>query len=387
MPLAQARAIWCRRRLMRKGQPRLAGEAGVVRLNRIARRIGVCLWLAAATALLAGHAALAADVYPGKSWSRLASPEAAGWSSEGLARAQVHAKEIGSTEVMIVHRGVVVDAWGDIAARSEAYSVRKSVLSALIGIAAAERKIDLAQTLAALGIDDNPPLTAAERQATVGDLIKARSGIYHPAHYETPAMARARPARGSHPAGSFWYYNNWDFNALATIYEQKTGEKIFEAVARHLAAPLEMEDFRPGDGRYVTGDVSVHAAYPMRLSARDLARFGLLFLREGRWKDRQVVPAAWVAESTAAHSETGDGAGYGYMWWTRRGKPCFPEARPDDRCFFAAGNYGQYVLVIPALDLVVVNRVNTDATRTRVRRGAFRELVALIAAAGEKAFR
>jgi CubicO group peptidase (beta-lactamase class C family) len=369
------------------GQQRQAGEAGVVRQERIARRVGVYLWLAAAAALLAGHAAFAANVYPGKSWERLAAPETAGWSAEGLARAQAHAKRIGSTEVMIVHRGIVVDAWGDIAARTEAYSVRKSVLSALIGIAVAERKIELSQTLAALGIDDNPPLTAAERRATVADLIKARSGIYHPALYESERMARERPARGSHPVGSFWYYNNWDFNALATIYEQKTGEKIFAAVARRLAAPLEMEDFRPEDGRYVTGADSIHAAYPMRLSTRDLARFGLLFLREGRWKDRQVVPAAWVAESTAPHSDVGDGVGYGYMWWNRRGRGCFAAAQPDDRCFFAAGNYGQYVVVIPMLDLVVVHRVNTDVTRHRVARGDFRELLALIAAAGETAFR
>jgi CubicO group peptidase (beta-lactamase class C family) len=355
--------------------------------NRIARQMGVCLWLAAAAALLAGHAAVASEIYPGKSWDRLAAPAEAGWSVEGLARARAHAKDIGSTEVMIVHRGVVVDAWGDIAARTEAYSVRKSILSALIGIAVAERKIDLTQTLVALGIDDNPPLTAAERQATVRDLIKARSGIYHPALYESERMARERPARGSHPVGSFWYYNNWDFNALATIYEQKTGEKIFEAVARRLAAPLEMEDFRPEDGRYVTGDASIHAAYPMRLSTRDLARFGLLFLREGRWKDRQVVPAAWVTDSTAAYSAAGGDVGYGYMWWNRRGPSCFPGAQRDDRCFYAAGNFGQYVFIIPALDLVVVHRVNTDATRHRVAGRDFRALVALIAAAGETAFR
>ncbi|MPY75637.1 MAG: serine hydrolase [Alphaproteobacteria bacterium] len=353
----------------------------ILSLSKDAPRL---LLVAAAMALLPPAGSVAAntgETWPGKTWTRLAAPESAGWSAAGLAKAQQYARAIGSTEVMIVHRGALVDAWGDIAAKSEAYSVRKSVLSALIGIAVAKKQIDITQTMAALGIDDNPPLTAAEKQATVADLLKARSGVYHPSHYETERMVRDRPARGSHPPGSFWYYNNWDFNALATIYETRTGEKVFEAVARNLAGPLEMEDFRPADGRYVGGGASLHPAYPMRLSTRDLARFGLLYLRNGRWKDRQVVPAAWVAESTAAHSDAGGGRGYGYMWWSRSGAACFAAAKPEVRCFNAAGNYGQYVLVIPALDLVVVHRVNTDASRKRVGGAAFRKLVALIVAA------
>ena len=345
-------------------------------------------WLAAIIVFVAVRPAAGADeVFPGKSWTRAATPETVGWSSAGLAAVRDKAARAGSTEVMIVHRGVMVDGWGDLAAKSEAYSIRKSMLSALIGIAAAKDRIDLGETMAALGIDDNPPLTAAEKEATVGDLIQGRSGIYHRALYETPRMASERPARGSHPHGSFWYYNNWDFNALGTIYEAKTGEKIFEAVARHIAAPLEMEDFTPADGRYVTGPESRHAAYPMRLSARDLARFGLLFLREGRWKDRQVVPAAWVRESTTGSSPTGRGSAYGYMWWAAAGETCFPGARAGERCFFAAGNYGQFVAVIPTRDLVIVHRVDTDRTTTRVTRTAFGELMALIVAAGGEALR
>jgi len=359
-----------------------------VRRFCVPKRPSQRFWLLAAAVLLAlGPTVHAGEVYPGKSWTRAATPEAVGWSSAGLAAARQKADAIGSTEVMIVHRGIVVDGWGDIAARTEAYSVRKSLLSALIGIAVGKGQIDLGETLAALGIDDNPPLTAAEKQATVADLLKARSGIYHPALYETERMKRERPPRGSHPPGSFWLYNNWDFNALATIYEKATGEKIFEAIARHLARPLQMEDFRPSDGRYVTGPESLHPAYPMRLSARDLARFGLLYLREGRWKDRQVVPAAWVRESTAGYSKTGRNASYGYMWWSAAGAACFPDALPADRCFFAAGNYGQYVDVIPALDLVVVNRVDTDRSKAYVNLRAFRELLGLIVAAGGTALR
>ena len=77
---------------------------------------------------------------------------------------------------MIVQNGVVVAEWGDVAVKSPAHSVRKSLLSALIGIAVEEGKIDLSSTLEELGIDDNEPsLTEIEKKATVGDLIKARS--------------------------------------------------------------------------------------------------------------------------------------------------------------------------------------------------------------------
>ena len=69
-------------------------------------------------------------------------------------------------------------------------------------------------SLEELGIDDfEPSLTLEEKQATVGDLIKARSGIYHPALGKSPGMRSMRPKRHSHPPGTFWYYNNWDFNA------------------------------------------------------------------------------------------------------------------------------------------------------------------------------
>jgi CubicO group peptidase (beta-lactamase class C family) len=144
-----------------------------------------------------------------------------------------------------------------------------------------------------LGIDDNEPsLTPVEKQATVGDLIKARSGIYHPALGESPGMKAKRPKRHSHAPGTFWYYNNWDFNAFGTIFEQETCTKIFEEFDRRIAKPLQMEDFKVDDCRYLTsddylsyrgaGELSIHPYYLFRMSTRDLARFGLLFLHQGR---------------------------------------------------------------------------------------------------------
>lgn len=103
--------------------------------------------------------------------------------------------------------------------------------------------------------------------------------------------------------GSFWHYNNWDFNTLGTIYEQQTGEKIFEAFEKRIAQPLQMQDFELDDGGHVTGESSIHPAYPFHMTARDLARFALLYLREGRWRERQILSRNWVEESTVAYSE------------------------------------------------------------------------------------
>ena len=68
------------------------------------------------------------------------------------------------------------------------------------------------------------------------------------------------------------------------------------------AEPIGMQDYRPADGVYFTGPASVYPAYPIRMSARDLARFALLYLHDGRWKDRQIVPAQWVHDSVKACS-------------------------------------------------------------------------------------
>ncbi len=134
----------------------------------------------------------------------------------------------------------------------------------------------------------------AELQTSLADLLKSRSGVYHPALYETPDAAANRPPRGSHSPGAFWYYNNWDFNVVGAIFEHATGSSVFDAFAREIARPTGMQDYRVTDGYYVTGPESVYPAYEVRMSARDLARFALLYLHDGRWQDQQVVPTDWV---------------------------------------------------------------------------------------------
>jgi CubicO group peptidase (beta-lactamase class C family) len=267
-----------------------------------------------------------------------------------------------SSAVLIVHHGKVIAEWGNTTKPMELASVRKSLLSALIGIAVADHQIKLDSTLAELGIDDNPPrLTEIEKGATVRELLQARSGVYHAALYETPGMAKERPPRGSHAPGTFWYYNNWDFNVLGTIYEQATSTGIFDALEQKIAKPIDMQDYRPQDGEYVRGPASIHAAYAIRMSARDLARFALLYLNGGNWAGQQIVPRDWVAESTHAYSRSSSGPGYGYLWWTDfLGNAIAPAVKLPEGSFMAQGAGGQYAIVMPPLDLVVVYRVDRD---------------------------
>lgn len=328
---------------------------------------------------LAAPCLCAKDNFPGKTWQRVASPEKLGWSPAKLQEARNYAATIQTAAVMVVTDGRVLAEWGETARRFNVHSIRKSFLSALYGIHVHEGRINLALTMKELGIDDNEPsLTDAEKQATVHDLLKARSGIYHPALYETASMKAARPARFSHAPGTFWYYNNWDFNALGTIFERLTKTNIFHEFKARIADPIGMQDYRVEDGSYVTGSDSVYPAYPFRMTARDMARFGLLFLRNGLWKGRQIVPPAWVKESTTSYSDAGASGGYGYLWWVAVNGRHLPGVELPDGSYSARGAGGHYILVIPAYDLVIVHRVNTDIQGRSVSAAEFGRLVKLI---------
>ncbi|MFZ0336538.1 MAG: serine hydrolase [Terracidiphilus sp.] len=325
------------------------------------------------------------SVVPGADWLVLKSPAQAGWSQEKLNGIRQYVGEMGSTAVMIVQHGVVVEAWGDVAHKSNLHSCRKSLLSSLIGIAVAEGKIHPDDTLEKLGLDDKPPsLTPVEKQATVRDLLEARSGVYHPTVYETQGMEENKPPRGSHAPGTFWYYNNWDFNALGFIYEQAMGMKIFEAYYQKIALPIGMQDFRARDGQYIAGHDTRFPAYVFDMSARDFARFGLLYLHHGEWNGVQVVPRDWVEASTHPYSDTESG-GYGYLWWTGDSASGEPAEIPFPRgSFWAEGHLGQYAVMVPSLDLVIVNRVDSDLTRRTVGKREMAHLVRLVVEAAPK---
>jgi len=284
-------------------------------------------------------------------------PEEIGWSSVKLEEAKSYAEQIGSAAVMALYEGKVFFSWGKINQKFLIHSIRKPFLCALYGIYVKRGLIDLDKNLDELGIDDIPPgLTPEEKKATVRDLLMSRSGVYHEAAAEAQVMIRTRPERGSHAPGDFFYYNNWDFNVLGTIFEKQTGKKIFEAFKEEIADPIGMQDFLLSDGRYqYEWKKSKHPAYHFRMTARDMARFGLLYQNKGKYGDLQIIPPEWITESTTPYSINNlDGDGYGYMW------SIIPEEAGLGNGFYHTGTGVHFLAVLPDAKLVLVHRVDTD---------------------------
>ena len=291
------------------------------------------------------------------------SPEEVGWSSQKLDSVKQQAQNSGYAAIKVAYDGKVFFSWGDTTKDFRIHSIRKPLESALYGIHIDRGEINLDETLEQLGIDDIPPsLTSPEKQATIRMLLQARSGVYHEAAAEDSSMIEPRPQRGSHPPGTFYYYNNWDFNVATAIFEHKTGIDSLQAFKTENADPIGMQDFSLDNCYYsYEYEKSQYPATQIRMSARDLLRFGVLYQRDGKWLDEQIIPSPWIAESTATYSIMDDesGVGYGYMWKT------IPADSPISQVVGSSGFYHtgvgvQAVIVLPELKLVIVELMDTD---------------------------
>lgn len=305
---------------------------------------------------------LNAQSYPGKHWEQYAAPEQAGFSPEKLQELKKMLLEEGSAAFLIIQDGKIVFNWGETNRRFRQASIRKSYLNAVFGIYQQKQSWNLDETLADLGIDDLQPLTKTEKQARIIDLLAARSGVYHPSAYNTQSNADNLPERGSYAPGTYWYYNNWDFNVLLRIFEQKSGKNFFKAFNKQIADPLQMEDFRLFDTYYRhEPEVSRYPAYLFKMTARDMARFGWLILNEGRWKNKQIVPKGWVHKSIQPVTEDlgprfEPYGAYGLLWWISDGIDGHP-------MYYASGAGGQKICIFPNDQLVMVHLTDTYQNR------------------------
>lgn len=255
---------------------------------------------------------------------------------------------------IIIKDDVEVYRYGDVAHKILVRSCRKSFMNCMFGLLDKIKPTDLSLNMKDLGIDDKEGLTDEEKKATISDLLKARSGIYHPSAYETDNMKKLRPSRGSHEHGTFWYYNNWDFNVLCHIYSKFSNSDFYEDLEK-LGKEIGMIDFVSNDGSYGYEECSLYPSYDFRMSCRDMSKLGMLYLNEGKIDGKEIVSKEWINKSVTAYSTCGFDShkpwptnDYGMLWWI------------DTWGYGAYGFGGHMIAIIPDKNIVIVHRVDND---------------------------
>lgn len=329
-----------------------------------------------------------AAVYPdaGKDWEK-AAPEKYGFDPQKIAALTAFLTDsTHATGVSVIVGGHQIYGFGDRTRLSYLASCRKSLLAMLYGKYVESGVIDLSKTIAELDFDDTGGLLPIEKKATVYDLITARSGVYHPA--SNPGDSEEKPARGSQVPGTYFLYNNWDFNAAGAAFEKMTGLDIYDAFEKDIAIPVGMQDWNRSIQKK-TGNLNISCfpAYHFHLSVRDMARIGYLMLRNGRWNGVQLISEDWVRQMTAPASAYEEVVGkssidrfaYGYMWWLF--DPASDDYLPQyENAYTARGAMGQYITVIPKLDMVVAFKTDSVYGRKTTPAAYFRFLDLLVTA-------
>ena len=241
------------------------------------------------------------------------------------------------------------------------WSMAKSITHALVGIAVREGRLD---------IDAPAPVPAwagDDRQAiTTRQLLQMRDGLDFVEDYldaevshcidmlfgggmqDVAAYAAARPL--AHPPGTTWNYSSGTSNIVSRIVGDAAGEGgVLAFIQNELFDPLGMSSAvaRVDDAGTFVGSSFVDA------TARDFARFGLLYLRDGVWEGRRLLPAGWVDDARTFTAHDPDGMfDYGTHWWLWRDR---------HGSFGCHGYEGQFIVCVPDLDVVVVRLGRTPA--------------------------
>ena len=228
-------------------------------------------------------------------------------------------------------------------------SATKSILSALVGIAIEKKYLkSLDQKVA----DFYPEYVndPQKKEITLRHLLTMTAGLAWSYDQETASPVsptdleswKVVPMRDA--PGERFEYNTMLAHMMSAVLTKASGKSTKEFADSFLFKPLGISDVqwsKDNKGIYVGGS-------ELFLRPRDMARFGLLFLNKGAWNGRQIEPRAWVEESTSPKLHIGPDRyypstiGYGYWWWI------------PDRSFQARGYNGQYIIVRPDLNMVVV---------------------------------
>ncbi len=297
-----------------------------------------------------------------------------------------------TTGLLVVQHGKIVHEqyWhgNDKDTRWISWSVGKSFISALVGIALDEGKI--------ASIDDQIVKYAPELKGTgydgvtIKNALQMSSGVgwnedYSDQNSDIARFGRtlafggsmvefAKTLKRAHEPGTYNLYNSMDAQVLGLVLKNATGETPSEYLSEKIWSKIGAER----DAYWVLDDYGNElAAGGVNVTARDYAKFGLLYLHDGQWNGEQLVPSNWVKASHTPDapylmpgennnkSETSAGMGYGYLWWV-------PSA--VDGSYSAIGIYNQFIYVDPAHDLVIVKTSANHSYGGGATEASYREL-------------
>jgi CubicO group peptidase (beta-lactamase class C family) len=308
--------------------------------------------LALALALCAATAAADTGALP------RATPESQGVSSAALlAFVEAAEKDVDALHSLMVlrHGQVIAEGWWEPYRRDDPhvlFSLTKSFASTGIGLAIAEGKLSLDDTVLSFFPDDAPAAPSDHLKAMrVRDLLAMSTGHHADAvagfPYTSPDVSQPRAFLAlpvAHKPGTHFVYNTPASHMLSEIVQKATGQTLQEYLAPRLFEPLGMRGVRwDKTPRGVT-----LGGYGMSATTEDIARFGQMLLQKGGWNGKQVVPAAWIETATGRQASNGSNPksdwdqGYGYQFWRCR----HGHYRGD-------GAFGQYAIVMPEHDVVV----------------------------------
>ncbi|QPF84344.1 serine hydrolase [Bradyrhizobium genosp. L] len=304
------------------------------------------------------NAAAAEIPWPTQSWP-VSTPEEQGMDPANLARLVENVGSYKQDSFMVIRHGRIV---------AEAYyapyvagiphdlrSVTKSVIGTLVGIEAQRGELDDANRAVLDFFADKPRINDDDikRAMTVQHLLDMTSGIKWRERAYTPDETIMQMYRSpdrvsfvldqpmSNAPGTQFYYNSGNPYVLSALITRKTGQSAFDFAKKELFAPLGITNATWGrvDAQGVTDGES-----GLYLTPHDMARIGYLYLHDGMWDGKQLIPRSWVERAKAGPVKATFGFHYGNLWWSL----------PAKNAYMARGRHSQLILVLPKLDIVAV---------------------------------
>lgn len=308
----------------------------------------ICLALGSTAVSATGDSmAVARDYWPTTGW-RSSAPGNQGVSQQKLNDMQMYIESDlpVTTSVLVIRHGYIVHEQYYLGDRTELrtlYSITKSILSSLIGIAVDMKLInglDM-EMISYFSEYSSKELNPQARKITIRNLLTMASGLDQSSPLETSLMRKFK-----NEPGKVFEYNEMDPQTLSIILTKTTGLKAVDFANRYLFEPLGITEIQwSTTGKFSSGGDG------LMMTSRDAAKIGYLYLNKGVWDKMQLIPTEWVSASTkkqirpdeSTETVLGD---YGLFWWTRscRGMSSF----------YALGYGGQLIYVVPDQDLVAV---------------------------------